>query len=323
MSSSQTDQVEDPLVRTAVSFLKNPKVINASINQKISFLKRKGLSDEQIYSALSYVGEKVTLDEIKAVPAAVSQSSAGVGAATLSDSTYTVYPPHTPPTQNGSSHSDATWDWRNIVIGAGAAAAASYGLVKAWSAFSPYELKRRSEAPQALSDVCTGDSNLMPSVPFPPLPALPENTSSVTAASGTTVESLQKEIADLNAALTAERKNIADITVRTSMFRAEKVALANKNDRLQEQISDLESQIEELKKYKLENEMKQGEEQANNEDQSNGTNDPPEQNADEEEKKDNEITDYSNNFPPPSETVEAPAPPVDIAIGEEIHTTQV
>lgn len=55
---------KDALISTAVHFLQNPKVQNVPIIQKRAFLRKKGLTDEEIDLAMSFVGSAA----VKAMP---------------------------------------------------------------------------------------------------------------------------------------------------------------------------------------------------------------------------------------------------------------
>eukprot|EP00796_Vickermania_ingenoplastis_P010110 gene10111-7077_t len=258
----------DPLVRKAVAFLKTPAARNGSVDQKILFLKRKGLTDDQIHSAFAMAGESVPLEKIKAVVVPLESTptngftqqgqTQGQG---LSGSSYTAYPAAVtaaPPAASGSWD----WDWRNVVIGVGAVALATVGAAKAWTAFSPYELRRRdegwiSDGPITISEPAVPSRTPPPLPSLPPLPVPAPSTaqtadllsppSLVGAAAPAEIEKLQQEIQDLKNTLEAERKSNADISIRASKFRSEKLVMVHQNNRLEEEIQQLKEEIKELK----------------------------------------------------------------------------
>eukprot|EP01062_Namystynia_karyoxenos_P021980 TRINITY_DN18403_c0_g3_i1.p1 TRINITY_DN18403_c0_g3~~TRINITY_DN18403_c0_g3_i1.p1 ORF type:complete len:300 (+),score=78.36 TRINITY_DN18403_c0_g3_i1:63-902(+) len=53
-------------VRDAVSFLVNPRVRQAPLTQRVTFLRSKGVSFEDVTAALGQVGEAVTPDQLRA-----------------------------------------------------------------------------------------------------------------------------------------------------------------------------------------------------------------------------------------------------------------
>jgi hypothetical protein len=58
VDQSKKDEEKEKLIEIAIKFLGNPDVANASDTTKRSFLKKKGLSDEEIDKAYSLKRER-------------------------------------------------------------------------------------------------------------------------------------------------------------------------------------------------------------------------------------------------------------------------
>lgn len=61
-------QIRENLVRTAVNFLQNPKVIHTPLSQKQKFLQRKGLTNEEIKKACELSGAYSQHEQIQSNP---------------------------------------------------------------------------------------------------------------------------------------------------------------------------------------------------------------------------------------------------------------
>ncbi|KAJ3090362.1 peroxisomal membrane protein pex14 [Quaeritorhiza haematococci] len=94
ISTSRTAPRED-LIRTAISFLQSPKVISAPLSQKVAFLKKKGLTEEEIEIAR----KKVETEDMNTGAGVPSQQQSTLATPATAPS-YTQPPPiPTRPTQ--------------------------------------------------------------------------------------------------------------------------------------------------------------------------------------------------------------------------------
>lgn len=70
----------DPMVKNAIGFLKHPKVVSSGVAEKVAFLKKKGLTNQQIANAYIAIDkdskEAADILEGKYDSATVPQSSA-------------------------------------------------------------------------------------------------------------------------------------------------------------------------------------------------------------------------------------------------------
>lgn len=104
--------MREDLIKSAVSFLSDPKVQSAPLAKKVSFLESKGMNSEEIEEAMSRVSGKApsTPAAQTAVTAYPSQQPGAVVADT----------PPIPPRPK--------YDWRDIFIGAVLAGGVGYGI---------------------------------------------------------------------------------------------------------------------------------------------------------------------------------------------------
>lgn len=249
---------EDPIISAAISFLRNPKVCNATEKQKIAFLKSKGLTNEQICRAFKEVGVNVDLSTCESVPGPNKEYSSGSadassGAAVYSKrSTHTLFPENYSPT-NSSTQESTMFDWRNVVIGAGAAVLAAGSAVKLWNNYSPYEIKRKNAVAVPVSSPSPAPFVPAPSIPepvapraLPPLPTLPPQMPP--PATSLKLEELTKEIETLKEALETERRSKAEITIRVSKLRGENYKLTYANQQLEQKVEEAEKEVQRLEK---------------------------------------------------------------------------
>ncbi|XP_015511388.2 peroxisomal membrane protein PEX14 [Neodiprion lecontei] len=66
--SNNSVSLRDELVRTAVKFLQNPKVVPSPLKQKQEFLRRKGLSENEIIKACEIAGGDQIVTEVSFTP---------------------------------------------------------------------------------------------------------------------------------------------------------------------------------------------------------------------------------------------------------------
>ncbi|KAG5506212.1 hypothetical protein GH5_05899 [Leishmania sp. Ghana 2012 LV757] len=291
---SVSEMDADATVQSAIRFLQDARVRRSPIESQIRFLKGKGVSDGQIRHAFAKVGRAVTAEKIASVRvssanAAPPAATAAAGATTLSAQlktarqeapvsiapgpqyTQTLFPYLPPPPQ--VERQAKTVDWRDVVIGAGAAMLAGFSGYTIFNRYSPYEFRRKSEkkprlhhssysryppASNASSESETDASSMRLRGRVPPLPAPPPVASTaepiVSATSPTNlteeVKKLQMELEEIKEALTNERKKCADLAVSAAKIRADKQQLSRANDRLTQQIDGLKKDIEKLEAEK-------------------------------------------------------------------------
>lgn len=266
------------LVTTAEAFLRNPKVQNATREQKIRFLFQKGLTADQILAAFHSVGEvKVTLEEVKAAIATMPAAGGAAGREGVTSPvvrSHTAYPAPIPsPSQSVEEGSK----WRHVLAGGVAGVVGGLAAMKMWERYSPYEWRRKEEGlagggelPVEREVPLQQQRSLapvppLPKVPLPPLPASPPTLPTADGPDADELEKLRKEVTDLTAALDAERKSKAEISIRASKMKSEKLSLLQKVDRLEEKVSSLEEELKALKPDAADSqeEMLLGEQQGN------------------------------------------------------------
>ncbi|CAJ1988691.1 PEX14 / peroxin 14 [Leishmania donovani] len=291
-SSSELDA--DPTVQSAIRFLQDSRVRRSPVESQIRFLKGKGVPDEQIKYALAKVGRAVTAEKIASVrapPANAAPTGATATACTTPLSaqlktarqnapvtmtpgpqyTQTLFPHSPPPPQ--VERQTKTVDWRDVVIGAGAAMLSGFSAYKLFNRYSPYEFRRKtdkksrlyrgsSSRPRSANIASSGSETDASSTPqrgcVPPLPPPPPMAAaaepSVSAASPAAlteeVKRLQTELDEAKEALANERKKCADLAVSAAKIRADKQQLSRANDRLTQQIDGLKKDIEKLEREK-------------------------------------------------------------------------
>lgn len=255
MSNGLLPEEESGLVGSAVLFLKNPKVRNASERQKIAFLKSKGLTNKQICRAFQVVGIHIDPSTCAAVSpsdescSSENQYNRSTTPISPRESTRTLFPE--PSSSTTAPVSNVTpLDWRNVVIGVGAAALAGVGVTKLWNNYSPYELRRKGSSPQ---EALLSASPLLPvkepiiSRALPPLPTLPPQSSPTISPK---VEELEEEISTLKAALEVAQKGMAEMCIKVSKIRAENNKLLHTNQQHERALAVAEAEMERLGKLK-------------------------------------------------------------------------
>ncbi|KPA78419.1 peroxin 14 putative (PEX14) [Leptomonas pyrrhocoris] len=294
-SPSQLDA--DPNVQSAIRFLQDPRARNAPVESQIRFLKGKSMSDAQIKHAFSKVGRMVTLEKIASVRAPAPMNAALGGQAatnnfqsgmstqinsrplspvappTQPQYTQTLFPRSPPPPPEEPQVKGV--DWRDVVIGTGAAILAGVAGYKLFNRYSPYEIRRKSDKkpPRAFRGPYAGRQRSIPNgssesetdgsgfppphFQAPPLPPPPTTAPgalgqvAAAAAVGLAAEAeelkkLQTQLEETKEALTTERKKCADLAVSSAKIRAEKQQLSRANDRLTQQLDELKKDMEKL-----------------------------------------------------------------------------
>lgn len=285
-STQQLD--EDPSVQSAVRFLQDPRVKTSQVESQIRFLKGKNMSDAQIRHALAKVGRAVTAEKVSSVrapppvsavsampPQSVGRPLSPVGmAATQPQYSQTLFPRAPRPPLEEETQTKSV-DWRDVVIGTGAAIIASVAGYKLFNRYSPYEIRRKSERkPSRLlrgagqqrlpyhgsseSEVdgspYTPQQRIAPPLPPPPIATPPAaGPTAAAAAPGVDAEEMKKlrtQLDEAKEALTNERKKCADLAVGSAKIRAEKQQLSRANDRLTQQVESLKKDVEKLEAEK-------------------------------------------------------------------------
>ncbi|KPI82980.1 peroxin 14 putative (PEX14) [Leptomonas seymouri] len=299
-SPSQLDA--DPNVQSAVRFLQDPRVRNSPVESQIRFLKGKSMSDAQIKHAFSKVGRPVTPEKVASVRAPVRMNSSfadqtaangpshAMSTQLKSHPQFPVAPPPQPqysqtlfprtPLPLPEEPQTKGVDWRDVVIGTGAAILAGVAGYKLFNRYSPYEIRRKSDKKPSrtlrgpysgrhrpnngYSDSETDGSSFPPLTlqarPLPPPPptdpaALGPDAAAATTAAAPGAEAgelkkLQTELDETKEALTNERKKCADLAVSSAKIRAEKQQLSRANDRLTQQVDALKKDVEKLEEEK-------------------------------------------------------------------------
>ncbi|RNF12157.1 peroxin 14 [Trypanosoma conorhini] len=282
-------------VSSAVQFLHDPRVKFTPAANKIRFLMTKGLTAEEMYEAFEKAGQTTSLDEIKnamnapsvvgsrsgVVNVAAAPGNNGVGRAgylprqdplpTYGGPLYAPQPPPLPPMPQETKE----LDWRDVVIGVGAALLTGFGAVKAFQAYSPYEIRRKDEnailgargevrrrgrrhEEDVPSERKAGDrvppSHSLPHNPpatLPPLPAAATAEAVVAnTAAGITeleVQELRMELKETQEALEKEKKSKAELSLNNSKLRAQFTATTRKNEKLELRVKTLQEELDKAK----------------------------------------------------------------------------
>lgn len=118
-------EMNNDLVTSAVSFLRDPNVASSSLNKKIEFLKSKGLNDDQIEDALKRVSDSSSGSPVSSSPQVGNPSySPQPNYAPSAPLDYYSAPPQVP---------ERTW--KDYFIMATATAGVTYGLYQVVSRF--------------------------------------------------------------------------------------------------------------------------------------------------------------------------------------------
>ncbi|KAK7199119.1 peroxin 14 [Novymonas esmeraldas] len=291
---SAADMEADDTAQSAVRFLRDPRVQRSPIDSQIRFLKGKGVSEAQIRYAFAKVGRAVTAEKIASVRAPVTNAApagvanplstqlksarqsthpaAAAAAAAGPQYTHTLFP-HSPPPPPDDPPAKAV-DWRDLVIGAGAAVLAGVAGYKLFHRYSPYEFRRKSEKKERLyrgsyprhrsahngssdseADVLSSPQRRrVPPLPPPPPSAAAAPEPIVTATppgdAAEEVKRLQTELSETKEALASERKRCADVAMNAARTRAGKEQLSRANDRLVQQMDELKKSVEKLEEEK-------------------------------------------------------------------------
>ncbi|KAG5505845.1 hypothetical protein JKF63_05181 [Porcisia hertigi] len=292
--ASASEMDDNVRVQSAIRFLQDPRVRHSAIESQIRFLKGKGVSDPQIKYAFAKVGRTVTAETIASVrvppantvlPAAAATARATPLSAQLKTArqsmpvamtpgpqyTQTLFP-HSPIAPQEEPQAK-TLDWRDVVIGVGAAVLTGFTGYKLFNRYSSYELRRKPEkrprlyqtshsrhrsANNVSSESETDASSTRHRGRAPPLPPPPTvATAGVPIASvippsdfAEKINKLQMELDETKEALANERKKCADLAVSAAKIRADKQQLSRTNDRLSQQIDGLKKDIEKLNEEK-------------------------------------------------------------------------
>lgn len=167
---------DDPNIRSAVTFLADPRVRKTTIDRKIAFLKGKGLTAEQISNAFQQAGQSVNIEKINAISAAATVSPSSTPLLSVQHpqqqqppsspytttsrnssfsmaraaGSHTLYPYTPAPSrmmQPGAGQAESKADWRDVVIGVGAACLSALGGYHLFQRYSPYEIRRKGDLP--------------------------------------------------------------------------------------------------------------------------------------------------------------------------------
>lgn len=285
-SNAPPDANSDAVVQSAIRFLQDQRVQRSPLESQIRFLKGKSLTDAQIKLAFEKVGRPVTLEKVQSArPTAAApstnrtenramspqlrvSSAPSVAPITVAPmQTRTLFPPSPLPEPEAPS---SKVDWRDVVIGVGAAVIASVTGYKLFNRYSPFEIRRKSDkkyrlVPQGgprrpLRIAASSESEAeYCSVPqrrvTPPLPPVPNPTEAAPTPSVQTEElqQLQTELTEAKEALSNERRKSADLAVSAAKIRSDKQQLSRANDRLSQQIEELKKQIEKLEEAEKRN----------------------------------------------------------------------
>ncbi|RNF01878.1 peroxin 14 [Trypanosoma rangeli] len=276
-------------VSSAVQFLHDSRVKFTPAANKIKFLKTKGLTAEEICEAFEKAGQTTSLDEIKKAmhapsfgrtrPAVVNSAPAsGNGGSeagyalrqnpmpTYAGPLYAPQPPPFPPMPQESKGID----WRDVVIGVGAALLGGIGAFKAFQTYSPYEIRRKDESAnqgargevrrRGKRDEEHASSNREAGYPVSPfrsvaasppatLPPLPATTP--TAAANTPAETtegdardLQTELKETQEALEKEKKSKAELSLTCGKLRAQLNNSLRKNEKLELRVKTLQEELD-------------------------------------------------------------------------------
>ncbi|EAN86372.1 putative peroxin 14 [Trypanosoma cruzi] len=272
-------------VSSAVQFLHDSRVKITPAANKIQFLKSKGLTTEEVCEAFEKAGQTIPLDEIKKIMNKPSFGQLGSGVVNNnlapghvgSDATYvlrqhpfmphagplyTQQPPPFPQTPQGAKETD----WRDVIIGVGAALISGFAAFKAFQIYSPYEIRRKDERTKKGSRMESQrrgkrhEGSVSPDrgaerpvtslhTMAPPMPATPTPLPTATAANAAEstereIQKLQSELKETQEALEKEKRSKAEISVSLGKLRGQINALSRTNDNLESRIKLLQEEVD-------------------------------------------------------------------------------
>jgi peroxin-14 len=154
---------ENKTMQNAITFLKDPRVVNSPLSRRVNFLKSKGLSIEEIHEAFRLAGQEMDIEKIKNIvnvqpttqPAA--QTKTGPAAAPVQQQQqqappvpprpqYAPVPPqYAPPPPPPPPQTT----WKDYFIGATVGTLAIVGAVNLTKSYCPFEVKMKGATPSA------------------------------------------------------------------------------------------------------------------------------------------------------------------------------
>lgn len=273
-----THSEREKRVSNAVEFLLDSRVRRTPTSSKVHFLKSKGLSAEEICEAFTKVGQPKTLNEIKRILSERPYVPTGPNSQHMTqplrdesaDSVPTPHPnqsrrhtsllyaPQAPPLPEAAAATRGV-DWRDLVIGAGAAVIGGFAAFKAFQLYSPYEIRLKDEGSKprsrrsrrggrhASSDSEAERSLVHREVPALPVPAIPVASESHVDAKQAEIERLKTELKETQEALEAEKKGKAELSITLGKLRGQVTAYSRTNEKQESQIKSLQEEVNRLK----------------------------------------------------------------------------
>eukprot|EP00759_Apiculatamorpha_spiralis_P023876 PhF_6_TR27382/c0_g1_i1/m.40292/K13343/PEX14; peroxin-14 len=274
---------EGKLMQNAISFLKDPRVVNTPLSRRVNFLKSRGLSIEEIHEAFRLAGQEIEIEKIRNIVNVVptnSSTSKSTPAppprptATPQQPNMTSYVPSNvaPQQQQYSVPQPPSYapppppptTWKDYFIGATVGTLAVVGLVNLTKTYCPFEIRMKDSADQTKQQqqqqgqFATNLSS-QPSITFPPPQGMNNNTLPPPplsgGPSGPTVAELQGQLDSSKASLTkAEeeitklRKERVDLQSNAAKTRGELQTLNRKVDVLQGENQRLQTELDAMAK---------------------------------------------------------------------------
>ncbi|ORC84151.1 peroxin 14 [Trypanosoma theileri] len=272
-------------VSSAVKFLHDPRVRHTPIANKVQFLRSKGLSTDEVCEAFGKAGQSNLIEEVKRImsqqlPDTSLRNSGNsqissryeIGDATnlpprqnyLSTHVGPLYAPQPPPFPQ--THNEAKEvDWRDYVIGIGAALIGGFAAFKAFQIYSPYEIRRKDDKIRLNHRYETGtrrkrggkrvssesdDEYSKPSrdMATVPVPATPLPNAPTTGGNQEEIAKLQAELKETQEALEKEKKSKAELSVTLGKLRGQLNTQSRTNEKHELKIKSLQEEIERLNK---------------------------------------------------------------------------
>ncbi|KAH9597573.1 Peroxisome membrane anchor protein Pex14p [Trypanosoma melophagium] len=282
VENDETERVKR--VSSAVKFLHDPRVRLTPTANKVQFLKSKGMTVDEVCEAFGKAGQSNLIEEVKRImsqqPSVPSLWNTGnsqapsryeVGNATnlphqnsLSTHVGPLYAPQPPPFPLIHYETKET-DWRDYVIGIGAALIGGFAAFKAFQIYSPYEMRRKDEKIRSNHRYEAGlrrkrggkrlssESDVEYSKPSRDLATVPVPTTPVPNAPSTggnqeEVVKLRAELKETQDALEKEKKSKAELSVTLGKLRGQLNTQSRTNEKHELKIKSLQEEIERLNK---------------------------------------------------------------------------
>lgn len=252
---TESKQAEDPAkarrLQNATVFLKNPQVKASPLARRVNFLKSKGLDTDEIVEAFQRAGQPQARSAVENIITGKDRVDAAAPAAAAAPTAppppaAVAAPAPAPPVQYVAAAPPPApvapaSTWKDYFIGTTCAVAGVAAATAAFQTFSPFEFRRKADAPRSSkqgkrrgsrraaeseSDSSEEEAPRGRKLPPPaPLPPKIDPKDEQIADLKEQIEVLQKEAGEHKALLDKERRERAELAVSNGKLKGQIAAL--------------------------------------------------------------------------------------------------